>query len=142
MISIKETVFYEGLLKELNYDFGDVFIFDGYIVSEMKEGVTINWDEHMTNVSDDIAQFSGNDGSNFIYISHRIHSYSVMPSDWLKFYKQSYTLKGYGIVGYSKSSFLNVVIENLFFPKKIKRFANLETAIQWATNKILSEADD
>ncbi|WP_298903264.1 hypothetical protein [uncultured Psychroserpens sp.] len=142
MISIKETVFYDKILKELNYEFGDVFIFDGFIISEMKEGFTINWDEHMTNVSDDVAQFSGNNGSDLIYISHRIHSYSIMPSDWLKFYKQSYTLKGYGIVGYTRSSFLHVVIENLFFHKKIKRFANLETAIQWATDKVLSEVDD
>ncbi|MCD2259841.1 hypothetical protein [Psychroserpens luteolus] len=142
MISVKETPFYDKVLKEFNYDFGDIFVFDGFILSEMKEGLTIGWEEHMIRMSEDIAQFTGNDGSDFIYISHRIHSYSIMPSDWLKFFKHSYTLKGYGIVGYTQGSILNAVIENLFFHKKIKRFSNLETAIQWATDKVLAEFED
>lgn len=142
MISVKESIFYDKVLKEFNYDFGDIFVFDGFIISEMREGVTVTWDQHMNRMSEDIAQFSGSNGEDFIYISHRINSYSIMPSDWLKFFKQSYTLKGYGVVGYTQGSFLNIVIENLFFSKKIKRFSNLETAIQWATDKVLAEFDD
>lgn len=140
-MSIKQSVFYNKVLKEFNYDFGDIFVFDGFIVSEMKEGFTVSWDEHMNRMSEDVAQFTGNDGTDFIYISHRIHSYSIMPSDWLKFFKNSYTLKGYGVVGYTQGSFLNIVIENLFFHKKIKRFNSLEAAVQWATDKVLSEVE-
>lgn len=142
MVSIKETHYYDSVLKEFNYDFADIFVFDGFIVSEVREGVTVNWENHMRKMTNDVCDFIGSNGSDHIYISHRINSYSVMPGDWLKFFKHRFSLKDYGVIGYTQSSNLNTVIENLFFNKKIKRFNNLETAIQWATSKVLSQIED
>nr|WP_321223044.1 hypothetical protein [uncultured Psychroserpens sp.] len=142
MNSIKNTPLIDTLLKEFNYDFGNVFVFDGYIVSEINEGVTFTWDHHASLVVNDVTGFLGTYGGDLIYISHRIHSYSVMPNDWIKFFRHSYSLRGYGVVGYTNGSLLNTVIENLFFTKKIKRFNNLIEAVQWATNDILVEVED
>ncbi|MDH7912968.1 hypothetical protein [Winogradskyella sp. SYSU M77433] len=130
MQSIKDTDFYDDVLKELNYSFGNVFILSGIIVSEMNEGVVFSWEEHANQIVKDVINFTGSDGSDIVYISHRINSYSVVPTDWLKFFK-NFSLKGYGIVCYKNVGFFNVVIENLFFTKKIRRFGNLEEALLW-----------
>ena len=135
MLSLKETQFYADVLKELNYPFATVYIFEGYVISEINEGVVFSWEDHAKKMTKDIASFAKTDGSNLVYLSHRINSYSIKPMDWLNFYKNSFSLKGYGVVGYNSFSFVNTVIENLFFSKKIRRFNDLETAILWAENK-------
>ncbi len=142
MLSLKETQFYTDVLKELNYPFADVYIFEGYVISEIKEGIVFSWDDHAKRITEDVTSFTKTDGSNLVYLSHRIHSYSLKPMDWLHFYKNSFSLKSYGVIGYNSFSFLNTVIENLFFNKKIRRFNDLETAIQWAESKVLVDMND
>ncbi|WP_282044038.1 hypothetical protein [Winogradskyella flava] len=137
MLSLKNTRFYSDVIKELNYPFADVYIFEGYVLSEIKEGVVFSWEDHAKKMAEDVAEFAQTDGSELVYLSHRIHSYSLKPMDWLYFYKNSFSLRGYGVIGYNSFSFLNTVIENLFFTKKIRRFNDLETAIQWAESKVL-----
>lgn len=137
MLSLKETHFYSNVIKELNYPFADLYIFEGYIISEIKEGVVFSWEEHAKMMANDVSNYTKTDGSELVYLSHRIYSYSLKPMDWLHFYKNSFSLKGYGVIGYNSFSFLNTVIENLFFNKKIRRFNDLETAIQWAESRVL-----
>lgn len=139
MISVKQSALYQQVLKEFNYDYANVFVFDGFVISEISHGVTFTWDHHAKQIVEDVTSFLETDGNDVIYISHRIHSYAVKPNDWLKFFKHSYGLKGYGVVGYTQGSMLNTVIENLFLTKKIKRFSSIEAAVQWATDKVLSE---
>ncbi|TCK68855.1 hypothetical protein DFQ05_0365 [Winogradskyella wandonensis] len=137
MITVKSSVFSSKILKELSYDFGDVYIFDGFVVSEINSGVTITWDDHAKQIVDDVTSFLNTDGSDLVYISNRINSYAVKPNDWLKFFTNSYSLKGYGVVANTKGSIMNTVIENLFFNKKIQRFNSLEAAVQWAKDRVL-----
>ncbi len=137
MLSLKETPFYADVLKELNYSFADVYIFDGFVISEIKEGVVFSWEDHAKKIVEEVTAFAGNDGSEIVYLSHRIHSYSLKPMDWLHFFKNSFNLNGYGVIGYNSFSFMNTVIENLFFKKKIRRFNDIETAIQWAESRVL-----
>lgn len=132
MLSIKSTYHYAGLLKEFNYEFADVFVFEGFIISEIKEGITFSWDNHAKPIVKDVTEFLGTDGTDIVYLSHRIHSYSVQPMDWLKFYRNEFNLKGYGVIGYNSKSFINSVIESMFFNGKIRRFEDLDTAIDWA----------
>ncbi|MGS2726902.1 hypothetical protein ACU8DI_09865 [Psychroserpens sp. BH13MA-6] len=141
MLRLRDTIYYENILKEFEYSFGHVYVFKRFVVSEINDGITFTWEDHAKQIVNDVTTYLNTDGSDLVYISHRIHSYSVKPNDWLNFFKNSYELKAYGVVGYTQSSILNVVIENLFFHKKIKRFNNLETAIQWATDKVLAEID-
>ncbi|WP_372755878.1 hypothetical protein [Mariniflexile sp.] len=129
MVSVKETNLYSEVLKELNYSFGNVFIFHGFVISEINRGITLNWENHAKVITEDVSCFLGTDGSDLIYISHRIHSYSVIPYDWLQFFKCSYQLKGYFIVSEMKHRTLNSYIESLFFNKNIKRFNDLNTAV-------------
>lgn len=137
MVSIRQTSLYNSVIKELNYPFATIFLCDGFIISEINQGVDFSWDDHAEQVSQDIASYYGTDGHDLILISNRIHSYAVAPADWFKFFKHNYKLKGYAIVGYGKFTFINAMIENLFFDKKIKRFSDINAALDWATNSYL-----
>lgn len=132
MQSLKHSELYNEVLKELNYKFGDIFIFNGFLISEIKEGVSFSWEEHAKRVINDVLDYTKSDGKDLVYISHRIYSYSPVPADWLKFFRNSFTIKGYGVIGYDDLSFVNTVIENLFFKKKIRRFSSIEAAVDWA----------
>ncbi|MEP1487718.1 MAG: hypothetical protein ABJL44_19990 [Algibacter sp.] len=140
MISIKETYIYPEVLKELHYSFGTVFIFKGFIVSEINRGVSFSWNKHAKQLVEDISCFLGTNGHDLVYISNRINLYSVIPSDWLKFEKNSYFLKDYCIVSETKTSKLSILIENLFFPNKIKRFKSIYTALNWIQNGLAEVA--
>ncbi|NRD22800.1 hypothetical protein HNV10_06085 [Winogradskyella litoriviva] len=132
MQSIRHSELYNEVLKELNYKFGDIFIFNGFLISEIKEGVSFSWEEHAKRIINDVLDYTKCDGKDLVYISHRIYSYSLVPTDWLKFFRNSFTIKGYGVIGYDDLSFVNTVIENLFFKKKIRRFNSVESAVNWA----------
>ncbi|WP_299130525.1 hypothetical protein [uncultured Winogradskyella sp.] len=138
MQSIRHTNYSDKIIRTFNYDFADVFLFDRYIVSEVKTGITFSWDNHAKVIVEDITKYTESNGEDLIYLSHRIYSYSVQPMDWLKFYRNRFNLKGYGVIGYNSNSFMNTVIENLFFTNNSVRFRDLDTANQWATNKILT----
>lgn len=142
MVSVRHSQLYDEVLKELNYSFGDVFIFDGFVISEIKEGVSFSWDEHASRIVDDVLSFTKTNGSDLVYLSHRIYSYSLVPTDWLKFFKNSFSVKGYGVIGYDNLSFVNTVIENLFFKKKIRRFTSVDAAVDWARSFEYIEAGD
>jgi len=131
MNSIKHSDLYSEVLMEFNYTFGDVFIFDGFVIGEIKEGVVFTYDQHAKMIIDDISCYLGSDGSDVVYISNRIHSYTVMAIDWLKFYKNGFNLKGYGVVNYNKSN-LNALFESLFCISKIKKFRGIDEAVNWA----------
>lgn len=140
MISVKETYLYNDVLKELNYPFGNVFIFDGYIISEINRGISLSWEAHAKRIVEDVFCYLGTDGKDLIYISHRINSYSVVPYDWIRFFKSNYQLKEYFIVSEDRLRKLNSHIESLFFNNKIKRFNNLQTAVNSIKTGVLEIA--
>ncbi|QLG47250.1 hypothetical protein HYG79_09275 [Costertonia aggregata] len=132
--NLKNTSYYREAIHELNYAFGNYYLFDGYVVAEIHEGVVYNWEDNGRKAAEDILSLYDNDGSNLIYITNRINNYCVKPADWLHFFRNSYKLKGYGVITYSKASFKNVILEKLFVRSKIVRFTSLEDAIFWAKN--------
>ena len=140
MVSVIQTDLYFSVIKELNYSFGDVFIFDGFVISEINEGINFSWNDHAKYIVEDITCFLGTDGSELIYISNRINSYSVVAIDWLKFFKHQYFLKRYYVVSESQLSKLNLLVEELFFRKKIKHFESIYSAVNWVRNDSLEIA--
>jgi len=139
MVNVKDTFLYDDLIKEFNYSFGSFFVFDGYIIAEINEGVCFSW-EYGEKFVKDLTSFLGvYNLDSMIYISNRINEYSVVPSDWLKFLK-SYSLKSYCIVSEAKVGKLSLLVESLFYPKKIKRFRSTYTAVNWVKNGLVGVA--
>ncbi|WP_299550110.1 hypothetical protein [Seonamhaeicola sp.] len=139
MVSVKDSSFYTEVLKELNYPFATAFIFKGFVVVEINEGIEYTWDNHGKLMAQDVAYFLGTDGGNLIYISNRMHSYSVVPQDWLKFFRSDYRLKEYYVVSPNRKGTFNLIIESLFFKNKIKSFPSLSEAVVSAKNSTLKE---
>ncbi|MBQ4822598.1 hypothetical protein [Aquimarina sp. MMG016] len=129
---VKESSFYKDAIQELKYPFGIYYLFDGFIIAEINEGVLYTWDYHGKIVAADIAELYENDGRDIVYISNRIHSYAVKPSDWIKFYSNNYKLRAYAVVSNTKRGRLNMLIEKLFMKNRIQSFDNLTDAISWA----------
>ncbi|MDO5970530.1 hypothetical protein Q4Q35_12000 [Flavivirga aquimarina] len=137
MVSVKDTNLYTEVIKEFNYTFGNIFVFQGYIISEINEGIVLNWEDHAKFFVKDVTDFLGTNGEDLILISNRINSYSIIASDWLKFFENNYDLKGYLIVLGQKTAKLGVMVENLFFNNKIKRFNSLYAAVNYVKNGLI-----
>lgn len=139
MAHLKDSIYYHQAIKIVEYSFGSFFLFDEFIVSEINEGVTFTWEDHAKQVVEELTDLYEDNGKGKVYISNRVHSFSVKPSDWLKFFRSNYNLKAYCIVSYNKPSFITSLIEKLFMKSTFKTFHNIEDAIIWA--KKISDTD-
>ncbi|AUC76316.1 hypothetical protein CW732_11825 [Olleya sp. Bg11-27] len=72
----------------------------------------------------------------FVYITNRIHSYSVDPIIY-KDVSQIKTLQGFAVVSQTQSG-KNAEIERLFLNKPFEIFTDIEDAKTWAS-KIIKE---
>ncbi|MEN8815257.1 MAG: hypothetical protein ABF274_00105 [Nonlabens sp.] len=131
MNSIKQSLFQDEILKELHYSFGSFYLFHGFIVSEINEGIDFSW-KHGEIFIKDALSFYNSDGKDIVYISHRIHKYNVKPVDWLKFTSYALKLRGYAIVVDNALETRNAKFESLFVPSKFRVFDNCLEAVQWA----------
>ncbi|WP_431137613.1 hypothetical protein [Psychroserpens mesophilus] len=122
---------YSNLLdyRKLELPFGNVYITKQFIISELNEGVHVDYDL----VSKLIGKFS-EDISNDTkvgYIANRINSYSFEPQLWLDFNNDFDLLVASAIVTYSDFGYLNSSLEKHFFKKSLKRCHSLDEAIEW-----------
>lgn len=137
---LKDTCHYNEAFTELNFDFGDFYLFENFVVGEVRADVVFNWENHAKQMVEEVSALYEQHGKNLIYISNRVNRYSVVPTDWRHFFNFSYSLKGYGIVNYSEQSLLSNGLEKLFFGGRLKSFRSLSAAIQWA--KHIGDYDD
>ena len=130
----KEIDFFKNIKEIRECEFGIFYFFDGLVISEINEGVVFNWG--MAQKIIDIAyEVLGRDKP-IAYISNRVNNYSVIPMDWLKFYKNRHQLEFYSVVAYNKNGFSSIVLERMFFRNNIRQFSNLEEAVEWSLEKI------
>lgn len=134
MKSVKDLDFFRNIREVREYDFGIFYFFDGLIISEMNEGETFDWSiaEKIIGAAHEIL----GKGRPIAYISNRINNYSVVPTDWLKFYKNRHKLEFYSVVAYNKSGLASIILEKMFFKDTIRQFTDLENAIKWSLAKI------
>lgn len=131
MKSIKQSLFYDEVLKELKYTFGSFYLFDGFVVSEVNEGVDFSWEQGKLLINE-VTNFYDNNTRELVYISHRINKYNVKPVDWLKFTSYALKLKGYAIVVNNALESRNAKFESLFVRSKFSIFNTCLEAVQWA----------
>ncbi len=133
MKSLKQTPFYRQAIHELEYEFGTFYLFDGFVIGEINAEITFTWENHGKKVAYDLSELYDSNGKDIIYISNRINDYSIIPTDWMKFFKYGkFKLKGYIVVSYTRIGYNNSLLEKLFFNTKLVRFSSIEEAINWA----------
>lgn len=112
----------------LKFDFCDMHIYNNYMVVVMNDGVTIT-PAHNLILLNIVETYYNN--KSFVYISHRLHSYSVDPAIYLETSKIK-NLIGFAVVSKDYKAKSNADIEKLFFDKPFEVFNSLDKAISWA----------
>lgn len=129
---VKDSIFYNDAIQVMRYDYATYYLFDTFIVAEIDEGIVYTWDDHAEPIVAELSELYDQNGENLVLISNRVHSYSVKPSDWIKFFKSDYKLKGYAIVSYTRKGLIASLVEKLFMRNTFKSFESLEDAVAWA----------
>lgn len=132
MVYVKDTKYYNDALHVMTYPSGTYYLFDTFVIAEMKEGIVFTWEDHAKQIVEELTHLYDHNGENIVYISNRVHSYSTRPSDWIKFYRSDFKLKAYGIISYSKKSLMTAVMEKIFMRNRFQSFTSLDEAIAWA----------
>lgn len=115
------------LKKSLETDIGMVYFYNGIVVVEANEGVTLSY---KTGFSILVKSLNYLGTKPWVYISNRIHSYSIITMDY-KYLNNVPTLKAVAIVNYSEIGHLNAELEAKFCKKPIRVFDNLQEAAIW-----------
>ena len=121
--------------KSLTYDFCTIDIYDNYLVTRINAGIHIT-PEHNEILLDLVQQYFKD--KRFVYLTHRIYSYSVDPSIYKETSKIE-NLAGFGVIAEIPVSRANAQIEKLFLTKPFEIFNTLEDAILWAESIIKNE---
>ncbi|SRX75948.1 hypothetical protein [Aequorivita antarctica] len=120
------------------YDFKDseVFIFDNFLVNQIKEGVTVipAHNDKLRKVLDD--HFAN---KKIVYISNRHFNYAVDPLTYLETSK-IHNLVAMAIVANTEMAKSNAKLESMFYKKKFEIFDTLSEAMGWV-QKQLAESE-
>ena len=115
-------------LTLLKVNLGSLYLFDDYVVVELKERVDINFDI-FSEVTEIIKkQFIDKP---FGFIANRLKSYSINIMDTPKFNAYFSNLVAYTIVAYTEMTQRIFELENHLFTFNREAFKNLEHAVQW-----------
>lgn len=118
------------MIDLLKFDFCEMHIFDNYLVVIMNEGITVTPDQNQVLLN--VAETYFNN-KNFVYITHRLHSYAVDPSIYFETSKIK-NLLGFAVVSKDYKAKTNAEVEKLFFKKPFEIFTTVEQAVDWATS--------
>ncbi|MEY8868478.1 MULTISPECIES: hypothetical protein [Flavobacteriaceae] len=125
---------YFNLLKhsKVEFSFGNFYLFDKFIISEINEGVHFDWDK----IQQVIAALIDYYGSNLKigYISNRVNPYSIEPQLWIRFQRDYGFIVASAMVSYTELNYINASIEKRFSEMSIKRCGSLDEAINWIKN--------
>ncbi len=120
-------------MKEtLTLDFCNLTFYNNYVVAVINEGINIDRAYNKILI-DVISQFYNN--KPFVYITHRVNSYSVDPHT----YSNTVLVKnlvGFSVVSKDYKSKVNAKIEQMFFTKPFEIFTELDEAFKWADQLI------
>lgn len=125
---------YFNLLKhsKIEFSFGNFYLFDKFIISEINEGIHFDWDK----IQQVIAALIDYYGSNLKigYISNRVNPYSIEPQLWIRFQRDYGFIVASAMVSYTELNYINASIEKRFSEMSIKRCGSLDEAINWIKN--------
>lgn len=112
----------------IEFNFSSLYLQKNYLVNTVKEGVFLEWSK-LDKFNTVLKNYYTN--TPFVFISNRIHPYSLDPS----IYKEALkilNISAFGIVSKNHRMLDNLAIEQLFTNTQFKTFGKLNDAIIWA----------
>ncbi|WP_047546860.1 hypothetical protein [Psychroserpens sp. Hel_I_66] len=121
-----------GIIKYIEREDAEIFIFDNFIINQVKEGVVVE-PEH-NDLLNKIVQkhFSGKD---MVYISNRVKSYSVNPLIYPKT-EAIPNLVAIAMIPKTATMRKNAEYERQFYDKPYEIFDSLTDAISWVQSHL------
>lgn len=117
-----------GMIKYYDYEDGELFIFDEFVINQVKEGVIIE-PAHNDLLNEVIQEnFSG---ETMVYISNRVKSYSVNPMVYSEAEKIP-NLIAIALIPKTNVMRRSAEFERQFYDKPYEIFNSLSRAIIWA----------
>ncbi len=120
-----------SLVKKYDINLGTYYFYKNCFIAEIREGTVIAADM-LDELMPLIFKHYGN-GQPFTYISNRVHSHSIIPTDYEKCpFTYLDNFKGYGVVTYNRASEMSIEVEKHFAKQPFHHFKSLEDALNWA----------
>ena len=116
-----------GMFHYYNSNYAEIFIFDDFLIKQIKEGVVIT-PEHNKELKKLISKHFKD--KNFAYISNRVESYTVDPMVYKEAVKIP-NLVAMAIIPSTENMRANAEFEKKFYNKPYGIFDNLTDAIKW-----------
>ncbi|MDO5987681.1 hypothetical protein Q4Q39_09750 [Flavivirga amylovorans] len=116
---------------KLEMSFGNFFLCEKFIISELNAGIHFDWPKIEEVVTDILNFYDKKDKLG--YISNRINSYSVDPQIWAKVekYNNNNFVVGGTIVYYNDMMYMNASLEKRFSKVNLHPCQSLDEAIEW-----------
>lgn len=121
---IPETIVLSKILKT---KIATIYFYGNFVVVEAREGVTLSYKTGFSILLKGLQLLRGKP---WIYISNRVHSYAVNPTDY-KYLNRVPTLKGIAVVNYTEAGKRNAQWEATFTKKPYAIFDNVLSAYEW-----------
>lgn len=123
------------MVETLNFEFGEIRVFEHFVIVVMKEGITVK--PEYNNDLLDISRKYFTDRP-FGYITYRKNSYSVDPMVYLQT-SNIENLIAFAVVTKDLVKISNLELEKRFLKKPFKHFENLDDAKNWVNDLIKDE---
>jgi len=127
----------QRLLAEHHLEIGSFWFYPNIVVGEFTEGVHVTKANAMLPFQ--LAQKVYGDGRPFIYISHRLNSYSMDPVGCGEVVGMFHDIRGIAIVSKNKYRRMLAVLEKRFIKKPMAVFHTLEDAFIWSGELLKKE---
>ena len=124
----------DKLIGTMELDIGSFRFYPNLVISEMKEGVVVNFDNCLPLFIKGLEFYSVD--TPLIYISNRINSYSFDPTLHLEAKAIYSKLNGYAVVVYDEMNYRIALLEQNFMECPVNIFYGLEEAKRWALGQL------
>jgi len=127
---------YNPIIAE-TYPVGQFLFYPNFVVGKFNEGAHVT-KENMAGAIR-LAQEIYSADCPIVYISHRLHSYSMDPTGYQEVAKLFPNFKGFAIVSKNRYRRMLAKLERRFIKKPMAVFYDLDTAFEWADGLLNNE---
>jgi hypothetical protein len=132
-MKVEDSHLIDDIIVKMEETLGNLYFLENLLIIEFSEGTHISL-ESSKNVISKIQTFYHN--KSFGVICNRVSPYSIVPQEVPEFKTIFKTLNAYAVVGYTKASLMNAVIENNFCKSDEIVFNDLIDAVKWVDSKL------
>lgn len=126
------------VITTLETKIGTFEYYSNMVIAVVKEGVHVTFEAAVEPLQTGAQVFGY--GENFVYISHRLHSYSIDPTGYYEAASMFPNFKALAIVATNRRRRMLANLERLFMKRPIHVFDNLEAACEWAEEYLKTQA--